>query len=143
MIYEEIIAQDTKKPKEARKLAFKLESSTEEEITYLKDNLSPFTSKCPESLDLTASKPFPYKNVPSNDSWTEEAENQPLPKVPNVIIIQYAMHGSTQYSHSRTYAKYVSHPLVMTRYWYNDDFHIMDLIFTRKIDKYKIEIIPF
>lgn len=87
MTYEEIIARDSEKPMVASEPAFKLESSIEEKIAYLKEHLHPSTSEYLESLDWMVDKPFPYDDASSDDSWTEEEEHL-NPIVPNDIIIQ-------------------------------------------------------
>lgn len=51
----------------------------------------------------------------------------------HVLASMPSIGKTIKHTSSRTYAEYVSHPLVVIRYWYNnEEIHIMDLIYTRK-----------
>lgn len=87
MTYEDILAQNEEHPMTLGEPALKQESSTEEKIAYLRATLHPSTSEYLEALNWMVDKSFPYDASPSDESWTEEADDE-NPAISNDIIIQ-------------------------------------------------------
>lgn len=56
-----------------------------------------------------------------------------ITKTYSILAFQPTIGRRVKLTRNRIYAEFVSHPLTIVRYWYNDEeIHIMNLVFTRQ-----------
>ncbi len=64
-----------------------LESSVEEKVSYLRNNLHPTTVAYLEQHGFMMNQPFPYNEDELTDNWLDETDEQ-NPVVPEDVILQ-------------------------------------------------------